>query len=211
MEDGNKAIQVGPVPTESEMNHVGDMFKRALNAIAYATELAETVKDLAKQVEALKADIEQVRRRNADLDDMIQHLRSERDKARDELAQTRSDLWTAATERDKAKAQNDADATLIGQLREDLAKARQEASDNGSLAASYSTEADKWKAKAEQAHGKLSDLVSLFAPEPSKPEPVPQSPADYPPPAHDDGPSHEVHPWDRPADTAHYPDKPYLA
>lgn len=87
---GNTGTQVTPNVEQKEINMVRDVFERMANAIVGMSEASATIASIKAELESLKAEIEATRARNRELDDMVAHVRRERDEAireRDETMQ----------------------------------------------------------------------------------------------------------------------------
>lgn len=167
MSDGN-TTPLGPVQ-ESEMSHIRQIFDRAANAIVAASELAKVVDDLKVQVEALRGEVEKVRRENGWLDGQLANVREARDKALAEATQVRSELVEANHRAETAEAKNESQSRQIQALQDQLAKAQGERDDYGMRHMEASDALDK-------ANGKLAKLREAMGIEDSpKPTPVPEA------------------------------------
>ena len=149
MSDGTMS-PLAPVQ-EDEMSHIRQIFDRAANAIVQASELSKQVADLQSQFQALKNDMEYLRKRNAELDVALADVRGQRDQA--------------MRERDEAKNNHAAEQNKAGDLQAklDYANRLNEAlqSELTSTKADRDQAYDAWH-KAEtakdEAEGKLRDI-----------------------------------------------------
>lgn len=92
---GNTGTQVTPNVEQKEINMVRDVFERMANAIVGMSEASATIASIKAELESLKAEIEATRARNRELDDMVAHVRRERDEAireRDEQKRRADDI-----------------------------------------------------------------------------------------------------------------------
>jgi hypothetical protein len=173
MSDGNTATNIGPVPTENEMNMFRQMLDRALNAIVQSSELAHKVEGLNVQVQEFLATNEQLRRTNASLDEMLAHVRSQRDEVQGKLTVAilrNSELET------KVNALN---STLEGRelslkaLKDELKRESDLAVSYYHEATTYAEENDKLKSALKEAHEWAQRIGEMFKqPEPPKPSPA---------------------------------------
>ena len=152
--DGTTAIQVSPIPTENEMNGFRHMLDRALNAIVQASELAKVVDDLKLKVEQFNLDMDSQRRRNQELDEMLMHVRSQRDSAEQRLSEADRKLNDTQAELGHVQTLVKDQADEIDRLKSALVNARNEAIDNYNH---WQREAER----AEAAETKLANFQSL--------------------------------------------------
>lgn len=99
MEYGNTATQ-GETPVSPVTNQEIDTMRNLLNKFADTLVNASTI---AQQFEGLKRDMEALRERNRELDDMVAHVRQERDSAvqsRDEARRQQDQLLRVVDDRE---------------------------------------------------------------------------------------------------------------
>jgi vacuolar-type H+-ATPase subunit I/STV1 len=193
MSDGTTAT-ISPIVEDSEMSHVRSVFDRAANAIVQASELAKQVASLTEQMDLLRKDIEYVRQRNIELDNLLNDVRQARDHAQSEasrLTQTNADLSRENTsltyERDnltdKLKTANDTISTL-----------RRERDDAAIEAMRLQEELDKVKAKLDDIVSFAKGLVAEATPTPPTPAPEPTPTPPEPQPYQEPQPTPAVWP-----------------
>lgn len=193
MSDGTTAVQVSPIPTESEMNSFRNMLDRALNAIVQASELAKVVEAVKTELDGLKHEIQTVRDNNRWLDEQLNRVRAERDEAKAQLGETLADLTSMTAQRIGLEQANGNQAALIGELRSRLDAAKAE-SDGWMQAAEKSGDELKVamaKLANIQAFAKTAFGLQEPKPEPDVTYPVPTSPTT---PAPTPEPSQEPNP-----------------
>lgn len=177
---GTTAVPVSPsIPTESEMNGFRAMLDRALNAIVQASELAKTVEAMKADVEAFKADLEQARARNRDLDEMLGHVRGQRDEAERKLSQTQSELTQKSNECDSLHTQLGSQDTKIERLQVELESVKRDRDYAYEEWHKAQTAADSANADLDEFKSKAMDIFGLVAP--TKPEPVQSAPVENAP------------------------------
>ena len=173
--DGNTAIQVSPIPTETEMSTIRSMFDRAANAIVQASELNRDLTILRHEFDAFKQDMDSQRRRNQELDEMLTHVRAQRDKAEAELSHSQSELHSVQMQAQGLHDTNAVQAETIARLREELDETKTEKSEVLDMYYCAEDEADKAKAKLANFQSLAMDAFGLY-----KPEPVPAPKPNYP-------------------------------
>lgn len=171
MSDGTTAVQVSPIPTEQDMSIFRQVMDNALNSIVQASELAKTVAALKVEVDGFKQDLEILRQRNRDLDEMLTHVRSQRDEAERKLSETATQLSSTKAVLDNAQGLVESHARTIAELQgqvESLKKQRDDWSNK------WASESDK----REAAEAKLADIQEfaqrLFPPKVTEPIPHPE-------------------------------------
>lgn len=172
-----------PIPTE-EVGAVQSVMRRISNAITAASDLGQQLADLAAKVDALKgtvdaqmAELTDLKTKNRELDEMLHEVRRQRNEARDRADALAQERNTIAHDRDNLIAErdhlNEQVNTLhqegealrsnkdkqIEDLRTALAKAQGEAQD-------HAANASVWQNRAEEAHKRATDILSVLKPEP---------------------------------------------
>lgn len=154
------------------MSKVREVFDRAINAMVDSTKLAQEVAELRKVVADIKYDLEYVRNRNKELDEMLHTTREQRDTAQRELNETRDQLARAQVDFANSQQEIEHKAREINDLREALERAKSERD-------AYGLEAMQAKEDLAKANDKLESIAKLFLQQPAN---VPQaSPTPEPP------------------------------
>lgn len=165
----NYGTQANPGTEEQDMGKVREIFDRALNAMVEASKLADEVRSMRGELDQLKHDIDYVRARNRELDNMLNDVRQQRDNAQRELGEAKDRLSVATNDLQAAHNANESYNRRINELEQGIAQARKERDD-------YGLEALKLREELDQAKSRLADIQDfakrMFPPEPSKQEPV---------------------------------------
>lgn len=171
MSDGTTAIQVSPVPTESEMSTFRAMFERAAQAIVDASHLGQRVNELSDQVASLRNQVETATRNNEYLAEQLTQARHERDDVRRELSDT-SNAYAQARAEIASKADEIAvKDNTIANLRQAVANVEREADENMLRALKAEEELDKVKAMLNDAQAWYERVKAIMEP------PAPETPA----------------------------------
>lgn len=80
------------LPSVSEVEQVRSIFGRMADSIVEASRLKETVEALRREVDGFVRELDQLRERNRELDEMVQHVRRERDEAKAEAERLRQEV-----------------------------------------------------------------------------------------------------------------------
>lgn len=176
--DGTTAVQVSPIPTESEMTRIRQIFEYAANAIVRASELGKKVDDLQAQFDGINSDLGHAIAKNDELVQSLQEVRLQRDEAQSKLVEVRSSLSNMNAEFDKVVADAKAKSEQIEKLN----------AENTTVTRQYLDEidvAEGHRKRAEAAEAALAKIKgALGIPEvAAKPEPIPQPDAPTPIPA----------------------------
>lgn len=171
MTDGTTAIQVSPVPTESEMSMIRSMFDRAANAIVQASELGQRVQTLSQHVADLEDRIKRALQSNEWLAEQLSNTRAERDAAIHTLADTTDDLVEAKETIEGLKAGQEVMAERGIEARETITRLSRECDDNMGRAFTAERELAAVKAKLEEAVSWIEEVTTMLAPKVAKSEP----------------------------------------
>jgi len=183
MSDGTTGIQVAPIPTESEMASIRQIFTNVANALVRASELAQQVTDLEARFSSLNQDHMKVMARNDELTQSLHEVRSQRDDGARLLDETANNLRAAQASITDLTHQVEFGKTEIDRLNAKLKQVNDEA-------AHYAEEADKHERRASEAEAKLKAIHQTLGipevaakPEPTPtPEPTQAQPEPYTPP-----------------------------
>lgn len=96
--DGTTAVQVSPIPTESEMASIRQFFANVANALVNASELAKEVEDLRSKFNVLDHDYRVVMARNEELVQSLHEVRAQRDEAQRSTTELKEALHAAQNE-----------------------------------------------------------------------------------------------------------------
>lgn len=202
-----------PPAIEAEVTRTRSVMEKAIDAIINSSNLRVEVDGMKVEVGKLKADVEEYRRRIAEQDDILRHVREQRDTAEQTLSETRRKLGDAEGQVSAFTHENESLHRELAELRDKLKAAVSERDDYGMRNLELG---DKLKA-AEEKLADIQDMAmrafNLLPREPAKPVEVPQfigsgeagqvgQPADAPPAnqANPDAPAHDDRPWwERPA------------
>ncbi len=174
MNDGNTA-PLSPV-TEDEMSHVRQVFEKAANAIVQASDLAVKVAELSKVVDALKAEVENVRKQSQWLDEQLTRVRTERDEANAKLHSQSFELTEAHAKANDMVRIHENDTRTIETMRSEINTLRMDR-DNASYA---HLEASEALTKANAKLDKLKEALGIVDPVPTKVDPQPISQGEQP-------------------------------
>lgn len=172
MTDGTGNI--APIPTESEMSNIRQLFERAANSIVDASKLAAEVADLRRIVEETKREIETVRNNNKWLDEQLQETRKARDEARSEAHDKGLRLNEANAKIDGLESRSSSQEQTITSLKQEIDSLYKHLDQTEGERDKALALVDRLVAKAEQAQEHLSKVMAVFAPEPKAEEPKAQ-------------------------------------
>lgn len=151
MSDGTTAVQVSPIPTEQDMNIFRRIMDNALNAIVQASELAKVVESLKAEVSGFKQDLEILRSRNKDLDEMLAYVRAQRDEAEQKLSESQRNASELGRLVHEQLNNMDSQDQEIERLKRELQATKEDA-------ASAHESADRAQSRAQEAEAKLKDI-----------------------------------------------------
>jgi len=159
----------------SDMSVVRQVFERASKAIVDASNLTQTVADLQQSVDHLKSELENYRRNNTQLDETLQHIRGQRDTALDRARTAESERDEARRDLNTVKADNLVLSTGKADLSAMLATARKERDDAIMKGLEQEVELAETKAKLSELKASVEKVFEPvgFVP---KPEPMPHDP-----------------------------------
>ena len=166
--DGTTAIQVSPIPTETEMNGFRSMLDRALNAIVQASELAKVVDNLKVEVAQFSQDIESQRRRNQELDEMLSHVRAQRDKAEAELSHAQSENIKLSSDLSFSYSEKDRLISDMINIKAELEATKNTLAGEQDARTEAELSLEEAKAKLAEIENKMKAVFGFV-----KPEPVP--------------------------------------
>lgn len=190
MSDGTTGIQVAPIPTESEMASIRQIFTNVANALVRASELAKTVTELETKFSSLNEDHTRVMARSDQLEQSLSEARMQRDEAQSNLVQVKA-------ERDAANAEATANANGWSEAKTEVdnlnAKLETVGIDRDAAYKAWQ-EVDARAAKAEATLNELKAKMETFFSKPAEPtaspepipEPRPLTEAEVHPPQADD-------------------------
>lgn len=170
---GNTGFQVAPKVNEQEINMVRDVFERMAQAVVGISGATQEIASIREELASLKRDIETTQARNRELDEMVTHVRRERDEAvreRDEarLGEARSSDSVRMLEDEISRVRNDletaqADLLTIRRERDDMGFRQLELDENIAKIASnleeMRQERDYWKRQHEAMLDDRADLL----------------------------------------------------
>lgn len=110
---GNTGSQVASNVNEQEINMVREIFEKMANSLVGLSSAAKDIAEMREQLAGLKQDIEHTQARNRELDEMVAHVRRERDEA----IASRAEAWEHAEKLNHSIDGLNAEAT---RLRNDL-------------------------------------------------------------------------------------------
>lgn len=166
--DGTTAVQVSPIPTESEMASIRQIFTNVANALVRASELAQQVTQLESRLNLLDHDYTQVMARNDELVQSLHEVRTQREAARTELA-------LVIVERDAADAEATANANGWNEAKhliDDLNARLNQTSNDYNEAMNSWHKAETERDEALAALAKIKSALGIV--DPPKPEPQPK-------------------------------------
>lgn len=181
MNDGTTAT-FSPVQ-ESDMAKVKEIFQQALNAIMAATELSRTVEAMKSDVEQLRRDISDTQARNVELDRLLADTRRQRDDAEQALAQAKASLDTVNRQYQEEIQVSERHRIAKESLEAKLSAAITERDDHGLEAMALRDALAAANAKLESIHKTMGVPFTPFTVEPVKaPEPLSATPPAFAPP-----------------------------
>lgn len=133
------------------MSMVRSVFERASNAIVEASRLSKEIAEIRTQLDAIKREVEEVQRRNRELDEMLTTTRQQRDEARGKLYDTERELAAVRSQLAMATDQLNTSIAKSNNLSDLLDKK----SHDYDQAMDLYRDADKAKTEAEQ---RLKDI-----------------------------------------------------
>ena len=155
-----------PVQQEDhEMTSIRQVFDKVLNTVADATRLAKDVEQLKVSVNELQSSVDGYRRKIADQDQQILHLRDQRDAATTENWQIKSDMANLKTRNAELESRQNDSVKTISDLQETVARLRRECDDYAMSAMEQEEKARVAEAKLDkiqEALGQLPSNVSRF-------------------------------------------------
>lgn len=175
---GTTGFPVAPIaPTEDEMKQVQSILQRAVDAFVGMSQLQVDVKTLSEQVAALTQDVTNYRQTIANQDEMLTHIRGERDEAKQVAAANYDRATTAERNLNYANSQVDSQATELNTLRNQLAQASRERDDYGLQVMALEDTVKSLMAKLDAVHAGYRQIFGEAKPEavqaaPTSTEPV---------------------------------------
>lgn len=126
---GNTGSQVAPNVNEQEINMVREIFEKMANSLVGLSSAAKDIAEMREQLEGLKQDIERTQGRNRELDEMVAHVRRERDEAVREVTVARDALTEATKQLEGVNSENSMLRRDIEILNSDLITAKRDRDD----------------------------------------------------------------------------------
>ena len=145
MSNGTTATQVSPVIEEHEMSQFQQMFQKISDTIVQASALAKEVSELRAATSELRHDVEYVRSRNKELDQLVSDVREQRDRARSEAEELKHKLATAEAEVEIERSQREINSRRMQDLVDQLTRATKERDDHAFRNLELSEALDKSK------------------------------------------------------------------
>lgn len=170
--DGTTAVQVSPIPTESEMTRIRQIFEYAANAIVRASELGKQVTELEGRFKTLENDHTQVLARNDELVQSLSEIRMQRDEAQSKLVEVRSSLSNAQGEIEVGRKALTEATDKINRLEADVRRLQDELTDT----ISHWDKADARATQAEANLAKVKSALGIVDPPKVAPQAEPQPP-----------------------------------
>ena len=178
-----------PAPTHDEpedMGAVRSIFDRAANAIVEASRLSKEVAALRSEFDTLKWDMEYLRARNRELDEMLAQTRAQRDEALSQVHAFRNELVEAKSHNDSLTAAQASNEHSIASLEAELGQTRKDRDAYGMEAMQAKDELAKAKATIDKLRSVIQATAGQVAELLREPDPVithaeqVHNPADYP-------------------------------
>lgn len=171
--DGTTAVQVSPIPTESEMTRIRQIFEYAANAIVRASELGKQVTELEGKFTTLERDYTSVMARNDELVQSLQEVRLQRDEAQSKLVEVRSSFDKAQQDIANGRSESEHYRTNLDKTLQELEAVK--ADRDGAYKAWHEAEA-----RADEAVAMLAQIkktLGIVDPPKVAPqaEPIPQA------------------------------------
>lgn len=176
---GTTAVHVSPVqnptPTQDEpegMSAVRQVFDRAANAIVDASKLAKEVAAIRNELDNMKRDMDYLRARNKELDEMLATTRAQRDEAQAAVQRLNSELNQAKAEIEGLTSAKTSAEHVIEGLRHELDQSRKDRDEYANEWHKVDAELAKAKAQLEEIQEFAQRAFGLHKPQPVQPEPT---------------------------------------
>lgn len=158
---------------EEDMAKVREVFQKALDAIIAATELSKQVQAMRGDVDKLRKDIEDTQARNIELDRMLSDTRRQRDEAEQALSQARKERDEATAKANNLQALQANTQDLLDRARTERDRFHMDYVDEEFTGLAIQEALDKANAKLEALHKAMGMEFKPFSPnlpEPAVPE-----------------------------------------
>lgn len=158
---------------EADMGYVRDFVAKVAEALVAATELPKQIEAMRADLNQLASDLGKTKAHNLELDTMLADTRRQRDEAEQALSQVKNDLSKSQVEANNYHDQLSRAQDEVSKAKAELEKVRSERDDYGLQAMSAEDRASQAEAKL----AKLAEALGLPKPEPKTVLTFPPEPA----------------------------------